>query len=67
MTKKTRTRLNKTLHCLRQAQDLLEGISLEDGRQVFDVAYQTHTQLTGRIADLAPLTKKPTPALPSNQ
>jgi hypothetical protein len=58
MTKKTRTRLNKTLHCLRQAQDLLEGISIADGREVFDSAYLTYTQLTGRIADLAPLAKK---------
>ncbi len=57
MKNKTRTRLNKVLHNLRQAQQLLEGISLEDGREVLDSAYLTYNQLTERIAQLAPLTK----------
>jgi hypothetical protein len=58
MTKKTRTRLNKVLHCLREARQLLEEISLADGREVLDKSYLTYTQLSARIGDLSPLTKK---------
>jgi len=58
MTKKTRTRLNKVLHCLREARQLLEEISLANGREVLDISYLTYNQLTARIDELAPLTKK---------
>lgn len=59
MTKKSRTKVNRALSHLRQANDLLGGIGLADGVPVFDCCRMIRHNLADIIAGLAPTTAQP--------
>ena len=62
---KTRTRINKTLARLRSAYELLGGVSLSDGVNLFVACHPVHRSLGVQIARLEkclpPKSKAPSP------